>query len=286
MKRIKLYHIGSQWMTEEMGSYVTNPFPEILNNADIVIECDSIFCPVNDGNMCNLLAVEHNGKIGLLTAEGSPFSSWQYIVEGTLFRYDRVALYSNISMDSDEVYAVLWEGDNWRVVKMDVSDSKSTPVLIEEKGDDDYFTPINYIPFEYRLGFGSSPFSFTPERITRLSENEIFVFGSNKEGFHRGGAARVAVDHFGAQSGVGVGRTGQCYAIPTMDGSLDLIREYVEGFRCYAYCHPELTFFVTRIGCGIAGWEDEQIAPLFSWGAFHSLANVILPREWVRLNSE
>ena len=272
-------------MTEEMGSYVMNPYPECLNDADIILECDSIFCPVNDGNMCNLLAVEHNGKIGLLIAEGSPFSSWQYMAKGNLFIYDRVALYSDMSLGSDEVYAVLWKGEQWRVVKMDVSDSKSTPVLIK-KIEDNCFTPVNYIPSEYRLGFGCSPFSFTPERITHLSENEIFVFGSNKEGHHGGGAARVAAERFGAQFGVGVGRTGQCYAIPTMDGSLDLIREYVEGFRCYAYCHPGLTFYVTRIGCGIAGWKDEQIAPLFSWGAFQTLANVILPREWVRLITE
>ena len=118
----------------------------------------------------------------------------------------------------------------------------------------------------------------TPARITSLATNEIFVFGSNKEGNHLGGAAAAAAQLFGAQWGVGVGRTGQCYAIPTMDGSLDLIAEYVEGFRCYAACHPELTFYVTPIGCGIAGWTEEQIAPLFAFA--HNMANVILPKGW------
>lgn len=118
----------------------------------------------------------------------------------------------------------------------------------------------------------------TPSRISKLGPNEIFVFGSNKEGRHGGGAAADAADLFGAQWGVGVGRTGQCYAIPTMDGSLELIAEYVEGFRCYAVCHPELTFYVTPIGCGIAGWKQEQIAPLFAFG--HQMANVILPKGW------
>lgn len=118
----------------------------------------------------------------------------------------------------------------------------------------------------------------TPAHLTKLAPNEIFVFGSNKEGRHGGGAATDAARYFGAQWGVGVGRTGQSYAIPTMDGSLDLIAEYVEGFRCYAVCHPELTFYVTPIGCGIAGWKEEQIAPLFSFA--HTMANVILPQGW------
>lgn len=95
-----------------------------------------------------------------------------------------------------------------------------------------------------------------------------------------GGASAHAKQYFGAVDGVGVGRTGQCYAIPTMDGSLKLIEEYVEGFRCYATCHPELTFLGTRIGCGIAGWKDEQIVPFFSFA--NSMANVLLPECWER----
>ncbi len=61
----------------------------------------------------------------------------------------------------------------------------------------------------------------TPDRITSLKDNEIFVFGSNKEGMHGGGAARIAYEDFGAEWGVGIGMTGQCYAIPTMDRSID-----------------------------------------------------------------
>jgi len=75
-----------------------------------------------------------------------------------------------------------------------------------------------------------------------------------------------------------MGRTGQCYAIPTMDGSLELIAEYVEGFRRYAVCHSELTFYVTPIGCDIAGWREEQISTLFSF--VHQMSNVILPEGW------
>ena len=118
----------------------------------------------------------------------------------------------------------------------------------------------------------------TPDYITRLEPNEIFVFGSNLAGFHGGGAARIAYEEFGAEWGVGVGRTGQCYAIPTMQGGVETIRPYVNEFIRYAEQHPELTFLVTRIGCGIAGFTDEQIAPLFA--AARNLPNVALPEGW------
>ena len=122
----------------------------------------------------------------------------------------------------------------------------------------------------------------TPEYITRLEPNEIFVFGSNLAGFHGGGAARIAYEQFGAEWGVGVGRTGQCYAIPTMQGGVETIRPYVNEFIRYAEQHPELTFLVTRIGCGIAGFTDEQIAPLFA--AARNLPNVALPEGWRELS--
>ena len=117
----------------------------------------------------------------------------------------------------------------------------------------------------------------TPDFISELKEGEIFVFGSNKEGIHGGGAARIAYKEFGARWGEGVGMTGRCYAIPTMDGSLDIIRKHVDDFTEYAAAHPELTFLVTRIGCGIAGWRDSEIAPLF--GKASELGNVTLPEK-------
>lgn len=118
----------------------------------------------------------------------------------------------------------------------------------------------------------------TPDRITSLNDNEIFVFGSNKEGMHGGGAARIAYEDFGAEWGVGIGMTGQCYAIPTMDRSIDIIRRHVDDFTAYAKSHPALTFLVTPIGCGIAGWRVEEIAPLFNAAA--ELANVALPESF------
>ena len=118
----------------------------------------------------------------------------------------------------------------------------------------------------------------TPGMITELAPNEIFVFGSNLEGMHGGGAARIAYRAFGAEWGVGVGPTGQCYAIPTMQGGVETIRPYVDEFIHYAAQHPKQIFLVTRIGCGIAGFSDQDIAPLFA--AARDMDNVALPPGW------
>ena len=115
----------------------------------------------------------------------------------------------------------------------------------------------------------------TPEFITSLKENEIFVFGSNLHGIHAGGAARTAHLHFGAEMGNGVGIQGQSYAIPTMQGGVETIRPYVDEFLAYASEHKELHFLVTPIGCGIAGFEPADIAPLFRTAK--SMDNISLP---------
>lgn len=115
----------------------------------------------------------------------------------------------------------------------------------------------------------------TPEWIDALEANEIFVFGSNLQGLHGGGAARVAYLRFGAVLGNGVGIQGQSYAIPTMQGGVDTIRPYVDDFIVYARQHPDLHFLVTPIGCGIAGFASEDIAPLFE--AAKEVKNISLP---------
>ena len=116
---------------------------------------------------------------------------------------------------------------------------------------------------------------FTPDFITELRPDEVFVFGSNLAGSHGGGAAYVAWRKFGAVMGQGVGLQGQSYAIPTMQGCVETIEPYVTEFIAFAQAHPDLFFYVTRIGCGIAGFRDEEIAPLFI-GA-RALENVCLP---------
>lgn len=117
-----------------------------------------------------------------------------------------------------------------------------------------------------------------PEFITKLAADEVFVFGSNLAGMHGGGAARMAYEQFGAEWGVGVGPTGQCYAIPTMQGGIETIRPYVYEFIAYAKQHSDKRFLVTRIGCGIAGFTDEEIAPLFRKAL--SIPNIALPQLW------
>ena len=118
----------------------------------------------------------------------------------------------------------------------------------------------------------------TPEFITELQQEEIFVFGSNLSGMHGGGAALVAYRKFGAVWGQGVGLQGQSYGIPTMQGGVETIRPYVDEFIQFAEEHPELTFLVTRIGCGIAGFTDDEISPLFKKA--HSIENIVLPEGW------
>lgn len=115
--------------------------------------------------------------------------------------------------------------------------------------------------------------------ITELSGCEIFVFGSNLEGQHHGGAARTAYEKFGAEWGVGDGPTGKCYAIPTMHGGVKCIKPFVDKFLKYAKEHPNNRFLVTRIGCGIAGFKDVDIAPLFLEAL--RIPNIALPKEWI-----
>ena len=122
---------------------------------------------------------------------------------------------------------------------------------------------------------------FTPERITELNPNEIFVFGSNLAGSHGGGAALLAYNRFGAIWGQGVGLQGQSYGIPTMQGGVETIKPYVDEFIEFAKQHPEFKFLVTRIGCGIAGFRDEEIAPLFNDAI--DVENVILPKDFVEV---
>lgn len=115
-------------------------------------------------------------------------------------------------------------------------------------------------------------------RIDMLEKDEIFVFGSNLAGKHLGGAAKAAYNKFGAQWGVGVGLTGQAYAIPTMQGGVEIIKPYVDEFVEFAKEHQEKKFLVTRIGCGIAGFKDEEIAPLFKQAI--AVCNIYLPKEF------
>lgn len=124
---------------------------------------------------------------------------------------------------------------------------------------------------------------YTPYNITILEPNEIFTFGSNTDGKHGKGAAKTAI-RFGAKWGKGIGLVGKTYGIPTKNEkfkvlSLNKISKYVDDFIEFAKTRKELTFLVTKIGCGLAGYTPEDIAPLFKNAI--GIENIILPKEFV-----
>ena len=121
---------------------------------------------------------------------------------------------------------------------------------------------------------GTLPTHIIPSVIYCLAPNEIFVIGSNALGMHHAGAARVAYNEFGAEWGNGEGLQGQSYSIPTMEGEHNT-KLAIMRFTQYAKEHPELKFLVTPVGCGIAGYTPEEIAPMFKDAAY--LENVYLP---------
>ena len=141
---------------------------------------------------------------------------------------------------------------------------------------------LDYVDHLIQVRPGNWKQRITPARVSELKNGEIFVFGSNLGGRHGGGAARTAYERFGAIWGQGTGLHGQSYAIPTMQGGVDTIQPYVDSFVAFAKSHPEMRFLVTRIGCGIAGFSDEDIAPLFDKAV--SVDNICLPMEfWMEI---
>ncbi len=135
----------------------------------------------------------------------------------------------------------------------------------------------------------------TPDNIQQLQPNEVFVFGSNIQGEHVGGAARLAHQKFGATYGLGAGFSGQTYAIPTLNYSqtnsgqtsrlpIAELKKHVDNFIAYAVENKALTFLVTEIGCGIAGFTYQEIAPLFKNAVF--VENIVLPTNFLKIISK
>ena len=126
----------------------------------------------------------------------------------------------------------------------------------------------------------------TEDKIQKLKPNEIFVFGSNTAGRHGRGAAKTAMG-WGAVYGQGEGLQGHTYGIPTVNASvtnklsLDKIQGYVDNFIAFAKSQSHMTFLVTEIGCGLAGWEVKDIAPLFKDAI--EVENIHLPKKFWRI---
>lgn len=119
------------------------------------------------------------------------------------------------------------------------------------------------------------------------NRHKIFVYGSNEAGRNGKGSALHAKKYYGAKNGVGFGRMGNAYAIPTKGHDLKvlppgIILSYVQFFLLYAENHPELEFFVVAIGTGLAGYSHEQIAPMFK----NATPNCELPPEWTEINKK
>jgi hypothetical protein len=127
-------------------------------------------------------------------------------------------------------------------------------------------------------------YTTTPENIKTLKKHEIIVFGSNLNGNHVGGLAKVCKDKFGAQEGAGEGLTGQCYSFPTLDKNMKKVslKDFEKSIDTFIKVANENTmkiFFVTKLGCGIAGFNEEEIKEL--WNKRNDVsANIILPQGW------
>ncbi len=124
----------------------------------------------------------------------------------------------------------------------------------------------------------------SPENIQELKPNEIFVFGSNLAGRHGAGAALLAYNKFGARKGIGLGLEGKSYALPTKDYSLItlpklILRHFVNMFIAEARAFREYNFLVTEVGCGLAGYEPKDIAPLFKEAL--NVENIYLPKRFI-----
>lgn len=129
----------------------------------------------------------------------------------------------------------------------------------------------------------------SPDNITSLSDNEVFVFGSNLAGRHGKGAAKTALK-WGAKFGQGFGLQGKTFAIPTKHKNvynsltLEEIKPYVDRFITFAKANKDLKFLVTEIGCGLAGYSPKEIAPLFNEAI--DIENIYLPiRFWKKITN-
>lgn len=270
---------------------------------------------LNDCNETHVIALKREGKIGVFTVyetEMGAYGRWLCKSNKCPFIFDEMWI-SASSMDEKSIaFASCRIGKEWGVIRVidsfarddvwgiyDNSNLQHTVVVpfiyktreeaIRALHTRDYHEEYGWEKlFEYTTTVDAdveeTDYKYirkwcTPNKVTSLKPDQIFVYGSNLEGNNGGGAARDAQDLFGAKHGIGVGRNGRCYAIPTMDGSVEAIKLYVDDFIKYASEHKELEFLLTPIGCGIAGYTPNQIAPLFKEGLKYG--NIVFPKSFI-----
>ena len=200
---------------------------------------------------------------------------WSFSYMGSAHNVKEVSDLLSIENVVEFSHDQLGSGNTWRR-------ERSSKMAYYEKMNELYCMNSNITSEERRMRkrlFAREYYSqrVTPEHIEELKENEIFVFGSNANGIHNGGAAKQALSCFGAIQGQKEGLQGKSYAIPTTEG-LDVMKEAIMRFTTFAKEHPQSRFLVIKIGCGSAGYTPLQIAPLFE--DCITLENVFLPREF------
>ena len=163
-------------------------------------------------------------------------------------------------------------------LRREISVAGLAPPEIYRRWDQMIIEALSNIESGVRLETSIDKERVTPAHIETLKDNEIFVFGSNIFGFHDGGASEQAVLLFGAVYGQKEGLQGQSYAIPTDGLPYGLVKSHVFEFIEFAKAHPEKRFLVTRIGCGTAGYDASQIAPLFERAIY--VSNIVLPSDF------
>lgn len=165
-------------------------------------------------------------------------------------------------------------------LRQNISVAGLTPPQIYRRWDQMIIEALSNIESSVRVESSIDKERVTPDHIETLNENEIFVFGTDIFGFHDGGASEHAARQFGAVYGQKEGLQGQSYAIPTDGMPYLLLRSHVFEFIEFAKAHPEKRFLVTRIGCGAAGYDASQIAPLFERAIY--VSNIVLPNDFWR----
>ena len=266
-------------MYDAMGISMNALFKDIkdMENATAVVTV------ITDG--LENASKEYSGKaIKALVEQMKDQEGWNFAYIGT--NQDVEATSASLSIDNHMAFSddeagmtEAWTTERKSKMRMFGRLSMAASVMSEmsPRQRKAHLTQMNRATSNYRE-MSEFRHRITPHNITSLKPNEIFVFGSNLEGAHGGGAALTAFQKFGAIMGQGVGLQGQSYGIPTMHGGPKEILPYVEEFIEFAKQHPELTFLVTRIGCGIAGFTTQEMAPLFA-GAVE-VENIHLPEDF------
>lgn len=257
---------------------------------------DIVVCTSVDNGFASCIDLDDYKNRFDETCQGTIPPAFEIINNSYSFE-DAIRRAVSLGADADTLGAIvgsiaehLWGIPEWMKLKaMSYLTEEMQEVVTEfykKIGERKYYNPSNMGTFELiekynklesdELGkcYYDILYRTTPEKIDELGYNEVFVFGSNKDGLHMGGAARAAKLKFGAIWGIGEGLQGKSYAIPTMDGLVETAKS-VNRFIDFAINHNNLRFYVTPIGCGVAGYKPYQIAPFFRKAI--TVKNIYLP---------